>query len=64
MKKEIKEIAQEIYELQMQAQKLAKANEDNSLQSLLRRIEVLIEDYSPKEVLELNDAVLELIEKS
>lgn len=48
----------------MQAQKLAKANEDNSLQSLLRRIEVLIEDYSPKEVLELNDAVLELIEKS
>ena len=63
-KGQINKLAEEIYNIEMQAQKIYKTNEDKSLKSLLSKIEMIIGELSPEEVLELDGAVLKKIKNN
>jgi len=60
-KKEINELAKEIADLEL---KIKSSAQDKSLQSYMRRIEIIMESLSIKEGLELNDAVIKLLENN
>lgn len=58
-KKNIKELAQEVADLEKILQD--SNTEDKTLQSAICRIEEIIDNLSPKEVLELDDYVLNIL---
>lgn len=58
-KKNIKELAQEVASLEKILQD--SNTEDKTLQSAIHRIEEIIDNLSPKEVLELDDYVLNIL---
>ncbi len=60
-KEEINELAKEIADLEL---KIKSSAQDKSLQSYMRRIEIIMESLSIKEGLELNDAVIKLLENN
>ena len=59
-KKEIEELAYEIASLEM---KMQNTKEDKLLQSYIRKIENIMESLSLKEGLDLNDAVIKILNK-
>ena len=63
-KKEINKLAVQIAEFEKQAQKFYQQGLDKSLQSQLRKIEVLLETLTPEEGLELNDTVIKILKNS
>jgi uncharacterized coiled-coil DUF342 family protein len=60
-KQEIKKLAKEIAELEL---KIQTDGLDKTDSSVFRRIETIMESLSLEEGLELNDAVIEILEKS
>lgn len=60
-KEEINKLAKEIADLEL---KIKSSAQDKSLQSYMRRIEIIMESLSIKEGLELNDAVIKLLENN
>jgi hypothetical protein len=60
-KQEIKKLAKEIAELEL---KIQTDGLDKTDLSVFRRIETIMESLSLEEGLELNDAVIEILEKS
>lgn len=60
-KKDIKKLANQIFNLQL---KLQKATQDKEIKSLMRQIEIIMESLSLKEGLELNDTVMELFKNN
>lgn len=60
-KEEINELAKEIADLEL---KIKSSAQDKSLQSYMNRIEIIMESLSIKEGLELNDAVIKLLENN
>ena len=60
-KEEINELAKEIADLEL---KIKSSAQDKSLQSYMHRIEIIMESLSIKEGLELNDAVIKLLENN
>lgn len=60
-KKEIKELAKEIAELEL---KIQTDGLDKTDSSVFRRIEDIMESLNLKEGLELNDAVIEILENN
>lgn len=60
-KQEIKKLAKEIAELEL---KIQTDGLDKTDSSVFRRIETIMESLNLEEGLELNDAVIEILEKS
>ena len=60
-KKDIKKLANQIFNLQL---KLQKATQDKEIKSLMRQIEIIMESLSLREGLELNDTVMELFKNN
>ena len=63
-KKDIQKLAQEIFELEKQADKFSKLDQHKNLQEVLKKIEIIMESLTLEEGLILNDAVINLLEKN
>ena len=61
-KQEIKELAQEIAQLEKIIEQ--GSFQDKDVKSAMSRIEIIMESLSPKEGLELNDAVIKILKKN
>lgn len=60
-KKELNQIAQQIASIERKIQKVNGV--DKNIQSYAHEIEVLLEGLSPKEIFELDGAVIEILKK-
>lgn len=63
-KKDIQKLAQEIFELEKQADKFSRLDQYKNLQEVLKKIEIIMESLTLEEGLILNDAVINLLEKN